>query len=407
MKKPYLKSVVAAGLASFLAITGLHAQNLGWHTVDDFQLVPGSTSVGYGIGVDPASAHIFSAGYAYFNSAGNGPAIINATADAGQTWTTMDQFTLPGGSSAAFRTFTADPSGQLYAGGSAKDSDGVLHWVVRKSKDGALTWSTDDLFQNATGTSAQCTGLKADATGNVYACGVATDETNVGVWTVRRRDAGTGGWGVVDTLGSASGPSFVRALAVHPQYGLFVVGYANNAGTMTWTVRRSSDGINSWHTVDSFATTKKGAVAAGIAVDGSGAIYVVGSAYSGRASLITSWVVRRSLDGGATWSTIDTFCYNGWPSSSPTAVTLDTVGNLCIVGSATPSSGASHWLLRKGTPANGSFSWSISDDFQLAPRNNAGAYALTLYGSGSLLVTGWANDSSGSTHWITRQSAEQ
>lgn len=80
-----------------------------------------------------------------------------------------------------------------------------------------------------------------------------------------------------------------------------------------WPVRRSRNGGAAWTTVDTFQESANTySEARGITVSPSGAIYVCGhagqvSVIKGKKTTVNNWVVRRSLDGGTTWAVVDRF----------------------------------------------------------------------------------------------------
>src|SRR5690242_7300949 len=92
-----------------------------------------------------------------------------------------------------------------------------------------------------------------------------------------------------------------------------------------------------WRTVDDFALAGGDAEAHGVAVDGAGRIYVVGTA-NGHA------IVRYSPDGGSTWITRDEFVYNSSSDNAFNAVTVDNQGTVFVGGT-----GDGHWIVRRSS----------------------------------------------------------
>ena len=90
--------------------------------------------------------------------------------------------------------------------------------------------------------------LTIDAQGNVFAEGVAN-----GVWTVR--DAGgVGPFVTVDTFQSVTDghvvPTCIANVASGPAAGVYAVG--DGVSPTHWFVRRSTNGGNTWSTIDAF-----------------------------------------------------------------------------------------------------------------------------------------------------------
>jgi hypothetical protein len=221
---------------------------------------------------------------------------------------------------------------------------------------------------------------------------------------------------------------------VHPTSGaVFVAGRTNysvtakNRSTTTyliWTVRRSLDGGATWETVDS---TIQGE-ARGIGADASGNIYVVGATEigvyttcgpaNGMSSKETGcgshWIVRRSSDGGNSWTTVDDFCPCVTLSTHPlkmqcgaagaNAIASDSKGNLFVVGtmsSTCSSPPAPSWLVREYSVTTGT--WTNVDTFQYSPNYASAAGAVAADASGNVLVAGFGWDSLNTPHWLVRK----
>src|SRR5207248_3351899 len=116
-----------------------------------------------------------------------------------------------------------------------------------------------------------------------------------------------------------------------------------------------------------------------------------------------------STNGGATWSTVDTvYSTQGanYYFGQANSLGADTHGNLYVAGKlAVPykGSGVWQWVVRKSS--NGGSSWSTVDTHQLAPGANSTAAAFVADSKGNLYVAGWGNTSYyGPYRWIVRES---
>jgi len=397
MKSIPLLHLMAAGTLWVLSAAKCAAQT--WQTVDQFQLVPGLPSSAGDIGVD-AGGSLFCVGSGDVTANGAHAAAVRASTDGGQSWTSLDAFLPTGWSFAHYRGFGAAPNGSLFAGGELWDGNTFTrNWVVQQSTDGGANWSVSDLIDLGTGSQASCGDIKASPSGAIYAAGRNSH------WLVRRSINSGATWNTVDEV-PAAGLSEARAIAFHPNGSIFVAGhlYDPQTGTSQWGVRRSLNDGATWTTVDTYAEERTaGAGAEDITVDNSGALYVAGTARIKAKNLyIDYWVVRRSVDAGATWTSVDKFSINN-QAPSPTGIALDSAGRIYVCGySGQPT----HWLVRKGTPGNkGTITWIISDDYQLATGQSARANDITRDQVGNMLVTGRVADTSGTDQWLVRKQA--
>ena len=129
------------------------------------------------------------------------------------------------------------------------------------------------------------------------------------------------------TLGSQTMP---YAFGADAQANLFAAGLVmtpNGPQQNIWLVRRSSDGGKSWSTVDRVpAVGAKGPEAEARAMDFSagGAVYVAGTVGSG------TWTVRSSRDSGTTWRTVDSVLVG---RAGPRSVAVAPDGTVFVAGS--------------------------------------------------------------------------
>jgi hypothetical protein len=192
----------------------------------------------------------------------------------------------------------SDSSGNLYLSGSTSDG-----WVVVKSSDEGLTWALDSLV---TGSTTYGYRIVGDSLGNVFNVG---QSGSYGV--IRKRDAATQTWSTVYTgQGNPGYATYFFGVAVDSSDQIFVVGSAflhmpsvdvwPDTGLREWVVLKSSDHGATWSTVDAYyPSDHTQAQPAGLLVAASGALYVYGSTGTAHTSL-----VRKSADGGTTWTTV-------------------------------------------------------------------------------------------------------
>ena len=333
-------------------------------------------------------------------------AVVRASTDAGSTWFgPVDDYNYgPNYETDYDGGMVADSAGNLYVAG-ATYYDG--HWLVRRSTDGGVTWSlVEDFFPG--GFETQPSGITADAAGNVYVAGTVDNGTSAPLrWTVRKGVGGTS-FSTVDTF-STTGPSQAQGIYAHPTAGIFAVGSATIPGTKSfwyttaWVVRRSTDAGSTWSTVDTFQLQSSAEAAAqGVGADALGNLYVVGrarvpSGKGAKATFYNHWIVRKSANGGSSWSTVDTYQLSASGNSQATSFVADSKGNLYVAGRYnTTDWGPNSWIVRENPGGTGS--WSTVDNYQYVSAGDAQPFAMAANASGNVFVGG-----AGSNRWLVRK----
>jgi len=253
--------------------------------------------------------------------------------------------------------------------------------------------------------------VAADAAGNVYVAGDA-DYANpyyVNYWTVRKGIGGTN-FSTVDSLQTGSTFPTAQAILAHPTAGIFAAGEAsvvvNKFGgtALEWVVRRSTNGGITWSTVDTFAFTNSSSIyradAHGIGADSLGNVYVVGrAANKNKSDGIFHWLVRKGVKGGTSWTTVDDYEPYSSGTQSAERFIAGPNGDLYAVGGAGPASGPSHWIVR-WNPV-GTSTWSTVDDYTYVPGGSAWAFTMAANASGNVFVGGGGSGTS--EHWVVRK----
>jgi len=235
------------------------------------------------------------------------------------------------------------------------------------------------------GCAEDATGLAVDAAGDVYVCGLANNVAGNQTWTIRKGVTGTS-FSTVDALPH----SYPMAIFAHPTAGLFAVGrktvVINNKASGVWLVRRSTDGGVTWSDSDTFQISSgNGARASGIGTDEDGNLYVVGyGTTTSRGNHVYHWLVRKSTDNGNSWSTADDFQQGGsyypYPEARRFAMTPN--GDLYVAGNIRDVQGIAHWIVRKNPRGRGT--WATIDDYQYAAGVATEPHSMAADGSGNL-----------------------
>lgn len=396
-------------LASFHI--GLTAQN--WETVLDFQYMQEAGGI-WGATAD-SLGNVFLGGSGT-DFLGNFHGLVVQTDSTAAEWSLVGDLQPP----APYRTADArglslDTAGNLYWSGTfagapcAKSSCPGPVWFVRKSPDFGQSWMDVDTFVYAPGQLSDARGVASHPSGRTFVAGSANDSHGKSHWIVRASDSGAAGtWSNADDVPGAAG----RGIKYIPNRGLFAVGFTEQTKTLSngWLVRRSADGGVSWSTVDLHQLPKQSgwyqdAAALGLVGDAEGNIYVAGSIKAmvtvGRtASAPAQWLIRHSTDGGTTWQTLNMFAYVPGKEASAWGISSDAAGRVVAIGRGQDSQGIFHWIVRR-RDAQGF--WQTVDDYQLATGKNAYAQAVVVDAAGNLLVSGEVVDANGGYHWIVRR----
>jgi len=371
------------------------AQAQSWETVLDYQMDNGSAG-GNSLAVDE-DGNVFAGGKG--NMADTVHGLVLKTDSAQVDWFLSDNSNHnPAQYNSYHWDLGFDAAGNLYSAGQLTlKSSGIPFWLIRKSSDRGLTWSTVDLYQYAPGRWANASGFAADELGNIYIAGWVQDGTKHknNHWIVRKSSDAGQSWQVVDDV-----LGFQAATAAYiPGAGLFVVGPKSAGPSTTWRVRFSQNLGASWATVD----TPFAGGARAVASDSTGAIYVTGvqSVTPSRLSY-GIWITRQSINGGATWTTVDSYNLVAGKSAGATAIGTDADGKIVVAGGATDAQGKLHWIVRNVGPTG---AWQTVDDFQAAPGLHSSAQAIATDAAGNLLVSGngYAQIGADGQHWIVRR----
>lgn len=300
---------------------------------------------------------------------------VSLSSDTGLTWQTVG--TIPGFPA----KLTAAPDGTLYATGtrSATVRGKAFVWF---SQDHGATWTVSDPWLGNTNTFPQTnvflsTDLAAGNSGAVYVCGVVAAPR----WIVRKGMLNAAGgitWTMVDNNISGEPQSIsVRPGAASQPDQIFACGAApSGAG---WAVRRSTDGGATWSTVDANTLANAYSVAAGA----DGFIYAIGRYQKAvKIGYQYGWIVRKSSNNGTTWSTVDSVP-SVWPAGG-TSLMVDVFGRVFALGSTmtTPET----WLVRGS--ADGGATWTNTDIFLPTGYTSAAAMGAASDAFGNVCVIG-------------------
>jgi hypothetical protein len=220
--------------------------------------------------------------------------------------------------------------GPVLVGGINATEPGRYHWFIRTTSDSGASWGLSDDHRGAY----SAAGVNALASNGVatYAIGYEFMDYQY-KWQVRKLSGGL--WTLVDDWTTGPGYPFgamPKAGVVLPSGTVLVAGTygAVPGGAPYWVVRRSADGGASWSLTDQRLDCKPKALASN--KSGSEVLIAGQCPFDG----VDKWVVLVSHDEGLTWQQDDVFALTSSNSSSATGATFDeqygyVVGG-CILG---------------------------------------------------------------------------
>ncbi len=317
--------------------------------------------------------------------------LLTTSTFAQSTWQTVDDYQLAPGKVAGVAGMAAMADGVVFSAGGADDSAGVRHGLLRRSLDGGQTWINVLDLPNTH----SCWSVTIGASGLVF----ATANANSRNWITTRSADGGATWAIVDSWLSPGSAAAPYAVVEDPAGRIFSGGYiADTSSRQHFFIRRSLDGGSSWTTVQDLKSPSGHSSVWALAATPAG-VFAAGRYNT------TSWIVRRSTDGGQTWNTVDTY-YSGSSGNFPYGMATDASGNLYVTGTAYISPGprkpaVAHWITRRSI--NGGQTWTVVDDF--VPGSFNQGRAVTVDAFGRVFATGCVN-LNGVYRWITRASLD-
>jgi hypothetical protein len=413
-KTKFLKLVTLAG-ALVLGTLRLQAQTTSdsWETIADIQVIEGLGAGGRALGTvtDRSGKNVrFSAGYAFMEDVWEDSSVQAHGAilrqEPGGDWQVVDLTQRSGSSQGngwhGYWAFAADPSvpqspldaSPLYAGGLFGDS-----MLIRKSSDGGDTWdNAGDPYRHDSTTITVCRALAVDGAGTIYA-GAQSHASQT--WLIRKSSDGGDTWHTMDVRKGSP-----RALCYRPQETprILVAGEGEHPALKGkgntysyWLVRESADEGVTWRTIDDFKPSGAGrGLATALHVDPSGIVYATGwfEISEAKRTSIKLFVRKGTFSSSAetwNWTTLGSFPGYGW------AVNTDLSGAVYVAGGVATGN---QWTVRKLSA--GSTAWELSDSFSAG---REGPYALATDADGNVLSTGFAVKPEGRAHWVIRELA--
>jgi len=292
-----------------------------------------SNDKAYALAVD-TNGNVFVTGESFDSGSGFDYATIKYSGDGVPLWT--NRYNGPGFFSIDTATAIAvDGSGNVLVTGSSEGVSSSDYATVAYSSAGVPLWTNR---YNGTGNSTDyANAVAVDGSGRVFVTGrsvgiassydyatVAYSGAGVPLWTNRYN-------------GPGNGADYANAIAVDGSSNVFVTGWSRGSGSSDdyATIKYSGAGVPLW-TNRYNGTGNRSDVAFGIAMDGSGSVFVTG--YSvGSGSFNDYATIKYSGAGVPLW----TNRYSGPATSDDqaNAVAVDGSGNVFVTGTSSDSGG--------------------------------------------------------------------
>jgi hypothetical protein len=325
---------------------GLGASRDQWNDVDDFQLVPGKDAQAFSTAFDRAG-NIFVSGSAR-DASGVRNWIVRKSSDQGQTWATVDQ--LATAASQGPFSILAASDGTIYAAGYQIVKSGTVtktHWLVRKSADVGATWATvDDLTADQSSFNAS---TMLEYAGAIYVLGQGyglAGESTDGRMMIRKSSDSGASWTTVLEQPSEDPSAYCQATSAAADVAtgaVYLAGYCNHRGL----VKKSTDGMLTWQTVEEYYPQPKNGYFNPIRVAPDGTVYVGGFAYTGDGANKDA-IVMVSSDQGANWSVVYSNPGTSVGDAGIEALALDGASrDQLVFGGTEPNASGDYWTIHR------------------------------------------------------------
>jgi uncharacterized delta-60 repeat protein len=262
-----------------------------------------------------------------------GPNEISLATSGGVQEAWVARYDGPGNDFDAAEAIAADSSGNIYVTGRSSDPDFSTHYAtVKYNSAGQEQWVAR--YYGPTNYQEAPTAIAIDNSGNVYVTGYSFGSANnYDFATIKYGPAGQEQW-VARYNGPNNGDDGAEGIAVDGSGNVYVTGVSRNADGFSdyVTIKYNSAGQELWVARYYSRPGNYPDEAAAIAIDGSGNAYVTGSSLFYTAASYDYGTIKYNPAGQQQWVA----CYNGSGNRDDYAVAIavDNSGNVYVTGSS-------------------------------------------------------------------------
>lgn len=308
---------------------------------------------GQSVSVD-ANDNIYVGGFAWDATPANMRQFVLRSTDGGSSWTLVDDPD-DGATSTLLRQIAIDRTTGTYADDVYTAGSKYVSGLYSPQTEGSANGTSFSIVDNPSGLLTWSAGN--DTSGNPLV-GLEGTTTNNDMVFARSTDGGST-WAeksYTDTSFTRARPRFIQS-----DGSVFVAGQSRINADWNWRLWESTDDdLSTMSALDSYQKVAgEDSLALGVAISKNGNILVSGTAYDANGD--SFWTIRRSTDGGSTWST-DELAVSTGEVSVGGQIHTDKCGDVWSVGRVVESDGSYRWLVRRSV--NQGNSWSTHDDFQ-------------------------------------------
>lgn len=273
------------------------------------------------------------------------------------------------------------------------------------------TWSTVDDFDYANADLTQATDIATGPGGEIYAVGMAELDYSNSLWLVRRSDDDGASWTTVDQYrhptAEVEGRARADAVAIAPDGTVYVGGRAEVEREERGVIRRSIDGGANWTTVDEIPAPDNDSYAVVSLAVGSGGRVFAGLADSqSDAAISARWTIRTSGDMGENWEVADDVpagvALPPYTFGAVADMVVDAAGAVYASGSLNDGE-TSRWLVRRSV--DDGESWSTILDYGLSDGRTASGTGIGVTPDGEIVTSGIVAGN-GPARWLLRSSPD-